>query len=335
MAEKKKVLMVESRESDLPEMQALIRAEYPEVEFAVVLGRPVNAAEVIAHGRDATVLYCHSSPLTEEIYAGLPELRTVVFNSVGYDATDPAVATRYGVAVTNVPDYCIDEVSAHTLSLLLYLQRGLDRLVQWVKDGNWGIQPIMTIPRLAGKTVGLYGFGRIGRAVARKLVGFDLNLIANDPFIPPEEAKPYGVELVSFEAMLARSDFISLHTPLDDSTRGAFGTATLRQMKPTAYLINCARGPIVDTEALYRALTEGWIAGAGLDVLANEPPAAAEQKLISLPNVVVTPHTAFYSTDAYADSRLKAANEVGRALRGEPPRMCVNPAVLPKLGFQV
>lgn len=333
MAEKKKVLMLEARERDLSELQAMIRAAYPAVEFTVVFGRPVDAAEVIARGRDAAVLFCHSSPITEEIFAGLPGLRAVVFGAVGFDAADPAIATRYGVAVTNVPDYCVDEVSAHTVALLLYLQRGFDRLVNWIKDGGWGIQPVMTVPRLAGKTVGLFGFGRIGRAVARKLAGFDLNLIACDPFIPPAEAKPYGVKLMSFEAMLEQSDFVSLHAPLDASTRGVFGEAALRRMKPTAYLINCARGPIVDTEALYRALTEKRLAGAGLDVLANEPPTAAEQKLIALPNVVVTPHSAFYSAEAYADSRRKAVDEVVRALRGEPPRMCVNPEVLPQLGF--
>jgi D-3-phosphoglycerate dehydrogenase len=335
VAEKKKVLIATRNDRTVELIKGLILKEYPDAEFEVALGTPVSEEEMIEKGQGAEAIVCGLQPITEKVYASLPGLRAVVYPSVGYDTTDPAVAAKYGVIVTNVPDYCLDEVSSHAVTLMLHMQRGLYKLIDYVKAGNWGIAPIMPRQRFSGLTVGFYGLGSIGREVAKKLSGFDVNMICNDPYLKEEAAAALNVKLVSFDELLAQSDFITLHAPLFPSTRGIFNEEAFKKMKPTAYIVNCARGPIIDTESLYKALTEGWIAGAALDVLEHEPPHDSDRKIIGLPNVIVTPHSAFYSVEAMEEQQLKAANEVGRALRGERPRICVNKAVLEKITWFV
>lgn len=310
-----------------------LKEEYPEAEI-VMLERRVTDEELIAAAEGAEVIF-GGHKMSEKIYAALPGLRAVPCPSVGFDAADTPAATKHGVVVTNVPDYCLDEVSGHAVTLLLHMQRGLYKLIPYVKDGNWGIAPIMPRQRLEGLTVGIFGFGSIARVTAKKLSGFKLNLLACDPYVSEEVAAQYGAKLASFDEMLEQSDFIIIHAPYLPSTKGVFNEEAFRKMKPTAYIVNVGRGPIIDTEALYKALTEGWIAGAGLDVLENEPPQESDMKIVALPNVVVTPHSAFYSEDAVREQLRKAANEAGRALRGERPRCCANRDVLAKIDWFV
>jgi D-3-phosphoglycerate dehydrogenase len=235
-----------------------------------------------------------------------------------------AAATDHGVPVVNVPDYGTDEVANHAVALLLNLARKIARLDRQTRGGAWDIFRIGPVTRLAGQTVGIVGCGRIGSAVARKLSGFDVRLLACDPYV---ETFPPGVQPVAFERLLAESDYVTVHCPLTEETRHAFDAESLAWMRPTAILINTARGGIVDTAALIDALQEGYLAGAGLDVLEQEPIDPASP-LLRMEQVIVTPHAAWYSEEGRSDLKRRAAEEAVRVLRGERPRHCVNAEAL-------
>jgi D-3-phosphoglycerate dehydrogenase len=242
------------------------------------------------------------------------------------DNVDLAAATSAGIVVTRVPDYCIDEVSDHTLALLLALARKIPFANAQVHAGRWEMPAVVPIHRLRGLVLGLAGFGKIPQLVAPKAKSFGLRVVAHDPYVPAEIFTRAGVEAVDFAQLLKISDFVSVHTPLLPETRGLFGADAFRQMKPTAYLINTARGPIVDELALARALNAGQLAGAALDVMAQEPP--VNSPLVGRANVILTPHTSFYSEESLVDLQVKAAEEVTRVLTGQAPRNPVNPEVL-------
>lgn len=253
--------------------------------------------------------------------------RIVSRYGVGVDNIAVDHATRLGIPVTNVPDYCCEEVSDHAMALLLACARRVVSFATATRRGVWDVRAGRPIPRLRGQTLGLVGFGRNARALAPKALGFGLRILAYDPWVGPEVVAPFGTMTPDLETLLGESDYVSIHVPLTPETRGLIGAATLRLMKPTAYLINTARGPIVDEAALGRALAEGWIAGAGLDVLEQEPPAPGHP-LLALENVVVTPHAAFYSETSVEELARKAAERVAQALRGEVPASVLNPEVL-------
>ena len=195
------------------------------------------------------------------------------------------------------------------------------------RNGIWNLQAGRPIPRLRGQTLGLIGYGNIARALVPKALGFGLNIIAYTPRLAADALEPWGKATNDLEQLLGESDYVSIHVPLTPETKGLVNAEALRKMKPTAYLINTSRGAIIDEDALYRALQEGWIAGAGLDVLVDEP-AMPANPLLSLDNVIVTPHAAFYSESAIHDLERKAAERVAQALRGEVPMNLVNPAVM-------
>ena len=202
-------------------------------------------------------------------------------------------ATELGIAVTYVPDYCVDEVSDHVMALLHTWNRKVAIFDRSVKEAGWGSVPLtMRVMRLRGKTIGIVGFGRIGLAVAVKARAFGLNILAADPVVPAEAVESLGGRLVDLPTLLAESDFVSLHAPLTPDTRHMIGKAQLAAMKPEAFLINAARGPLIDEAALYDALSNRGIAGAGLDVMEdNVPP--RDHPLIGLDNIIITPHVAF------------------------------------------
>jgi D-3-phosphoglycerate dehydrogenase len=228
--------------------------------------------------------------------------------------------------VTKVPDYCIDEVSDHAMALLLALVRKIPSANAQVHAGRWEMQAVVPIHRLRGSVLGLVGFGRIPQLVAPKAKSFGLRVVAYDPYIPQKIFSRAGVEGVDFPQLLQISDYVSIHSPLLPETTGMFNAEVFRQMKPTAYLINTARGPIVDEAALARALDAGQLAGAALDVMPQEPPSGSP--LLGRNNVIITPHTSFYSEESLVDLQTKAAEEVVRVLKGQAPRNPVNPEVL-------
>jgi D-3-phosphoglycerate dehydrogenase len=201
-----------------------------------------------------------------------------------------------------------------------------------VKENRWDWKSVQPISRLKDKTVGIIGFGRIGRKVAQRLKGFEVKILSYDPYVPEEIFREYGVEKVDFETLIKESDIITVHTPLTDETRHMIGEKELRSMKREAILINVSRGGIIDEKALYKALKERWISGAGLDVLEVEPP-SKDNPLLRLDNVIITPHMAWYSNKSLDEIRRKAAEEVARALSGQIPMNLVNRDVLKKLNL--
>jgi D-3-phosphoglycerate dehydrogenase / 2-oxoglutarate reductase len=257
------------------------------LRFQVVVAR--SDAEYLERCREADGLLIQYGDVTRRVLEGLPRVRVLVRYGVGVDGIDLAAATDHGVPVVNVPDYGTDEVANHAVALLLALARKIARLDRQTRGGGWDVFRIGPVTRLAGQTVGILGCGRIGSAVARKLSGFDVRLLGCDPYV---ETFPPGVQPVAFERLLAESDYLTIHCPLTDETRHAFDAESLGWMRPTSMLINTARGGIVDTAALTDALQQGFLAGAGLDVLEEEPIDPASP-LLRMEQVIVTPHAAW------------------------------------------
>jgi D-3-phosphoglycerate dehydrogenase / 2-oxoglutarate reductase len=253
----------------------------------------------------------------------LTRCRVIARFGIGVDNVDLPAATARGIVVTRVPDYCLDEVSDHAMALLLALVRKIPSSNARTHAGRWEMKAVTPIHRLRGTVLGLAGFGQIPRLLARKAKAFGLRVVAFDPFVSAPVMAAGGVERVEFEELLAISDYISIHTPLLPETRHLFNANAFRRMKPGAYLINTARGPIIDEAALARALDEKQLAGAALDVMEQEPP--ADSPLFGRENVILTPHTSFYSEESLIDLQTKAAEEVLRALTGQPVRNPVNP----------
>jgi D-3-phosphoglycerate dehydrogenase len=238
-------------------------------------------------------------------------------------------ATEEGIAVTYVPDYCVDEVSDHVMALLLTWNRQIGFYDQIAKQGKWGGTPSpVPLTRLRGQKLGVIGLGRIGRLVAHKAQAFGLEVLGYDPYLAESGSIPTAIKVVDLPTVLSESDYITIHTPLNDATRGLISTKELSLMKPTSFIINCARGPIIDEAALYAALRDGRIAGAGLDVLEQAAP-AADNPLFQLDNVLVTPHVAFLSQQAVHELEVRTAQATVDVLQGRMPQFLVNPGVLP------
>lgn len=286
----------------------------------------------LAAGADALLTL-----LTDRVDGALldaaPSLRAVAVLAVGTDSVDLAACRAHGVKVGNTPDVLTDATADLTLALILAAARRLPEASAAVRAGAWRTwEPAAFLGlELRGATLGIVGFGRIGRRVAEKARGFGLRLLACDPFLSPDAGTPYGATLVELDALLREADFVSLHCPLDAGTRGLIGAAQLARMKPTGALINTARGPLVDTAALVAALADGALAAAALDVTDPEPP-PPEHPLLALPNLLLTPHSAYYSDRARAEVRRRAVEHALGVLRGRWPEGHVaNPAVRERL----
>jgi D-3-phosphoglycerate dehydrogenase len=283
--------------------------------------------EIIALAREAdAVLNCYAK-MTARVVENLTRCKIIARYGIGVDNVDLAAATKARILVTNVPDYCIDEVSDHALALLLALARKIVTADAGVKSGTWSVTAYAEIRRLRGLTLGLIGFGKIAKALASKAQPLGMKLLVYDPYLDPEIISRHGAEAASLEKLLAEADAISIHVPLSQETRNLIGPRELAHMKPSAFLINTSRGGIVDEQALAIALKEGRLGGAALDVLSIEPP-PPDHPLRQAPNLILTPHLSFYSRESVIELQTKAAEEVARALKGEPPRSPVNPEVL-------
>ena len=283
---------------------------------------PASIMEVAAGADALLVTY---AKITADMIAGMPRCRIISRFGIGVDNVDLDAATDAGIVVTKVPDYCIDEVSDHAMALLLTAVRKIPLSNTQVHGGRWEMKAVVPIHRLRGTVLGLAGFGRIPQLVAPKAKAFGMKVIAFDPMLPAEVFAREGVERVDFPALLQQSDYISVHTPLVPETRNLFGRDAFRQMKPGSYLVNTARGPIVDEAALAEALDQQRLAGAALDVMPQEPPVGSP--LLGRDNVIITPHTSFYSEESLLELQRKAAEEVVAVLSGRPVRNPVNPGV--------
>lgn len=281
---------------------------------------------MIRAARDADALIIGFVPITARVMDALPRLRCVVRYGVGYETIDVPAAAARGIQVANVPDYCIPEVADHAMALLLALARKVIPLDASVRRGEWAtLKAAKPAHRIEGQTLGLIGMGRIGSAVVRRALGFGMRVVAHDKYLSPERAQAVGATLVDFDTLLREADFISIHTPLTPETRHLINAETIDKMKPSAYLINVARGAIVDTLALADALQRGKLAGAALDVFEQEP-LPDDHPIRNAPNVILHPHAAWYSEEAMIQLQVNAAEEVARALRGEPLKNPLTPA---------
>jgi len=289
----------------------------------VVVAQTTSEAQLLDIVPDADALLVCYAPITRRVIERLGRCRIIARYGIGVDNVDVPAATARGIVVTNVPDYCVEEVSDHALALLLACARKVPYLDRRVRGGRWEARDAAPMHRLRGRVLGLVGFGKIPRCLAGKARALGLDLLAFDPYVGAEPMAEHGVRKVTLEDLASRADFVSVHAPLMAETRGLIGEAVLRAMKPTAYLINTSRGPLVSEAALLRALREGWIAGAALDVLETEPPAAIDA-LRAQDMLIVTPHVAFYSEESVAELQRKAAENVIRVLSGEAPRYPVN-----------
>jgi len=288
--------------------------------------------ELIPVVKDADGLIVQWSKITREIIQSMEKCKVISRYGIGVDMVDLAAAGECGIPVCNVPDYCIEEVSTHTMSFLLMLNRHMMIHHDHVKSGKWGKGAVAGGPpgRLSSQTLGVVGMGNIGRAVVQKARCLGMKVLVYDPYVKPEQVADLGAELVSLDALLRQSDYVSLHCPLTDETRHLINKERLALMKPTAYLINMARGPVVDQPALYQALVDGTISAAALDVLEKEPP-DPDEPLFKLDNVIFTPHTSSWSAQSIVQLRKETAQNVVIVLKGEQPRSVVNRKALNKV----
>ena len=305
---------------------------YPELRDAVERsgGRFVvlDSPDALADYSDAATLVIHWLNVDGALLQSLPNCRLVVRYGVGYDNVDLKAASERGVTVCNTPSYCIDEVADHTLALLLAFARKVLPLADGVRNGGWragerSFPPPTSLQRLRGKTLGLVGFGNIGRAVAARVLVFGLRVLVHDPKVNAGEAKGLGMEKTDLELLLRTSDYVSLHVPLIPATHHLMNAERLGLMKPSAYLLNASRGPVVDEGALIDALQQGKLAGAALDVLEQEPP-APDNPLLTMENVIITPHYGAASDVSIEDQHREVIASVTAFLAGQTPPYAVN-----------
>jgi len=294
-----------------PAKKALARLD-PEYRMA----KSSSPEDILSVARDADAILVTYAKLPGELLRQLKNCKAIGRFGLGVDNIDLPAAKDLGIAVNYVPDYCLREVSDHAMALLLALARKVTFSNRLVQSGRWEVPPIVPLRRLEGQVLGLIGFGNIPRTLAPKAKAFGLHVLTHDPYVSQEALAAAGVEGVSFDELLARSDFISVHAPLLPATRELMNASTFAKMKKRAFLINTARGPLVDEAALVVALNSGQLGGAALDVVATEP-LAKDSPLLGRDNVILTPHTAFYSVEALEELQTKCAGDVARVLSGE------------------
>jgi D-3-phosphoglycerate dehydrogenase len=321
----------------------------PEVDFGDELLKPLDATlvrgwwmseeEIISHASDADAVIGVVSvqPFNRRLLTALPKCRVIAGIGIGYDKTDLEAATELGIAVTNVPDYCLDEVSGLAIGYMLALGHRLlqidravrERRVVFTVDKKALDEIARPMFRMRDQTLGIVGLGKIGTVTALKARGLGMRVIAYDPYVLGPVMESRGAMPVDLETLLKESDFVSIHTPLTLETNKMFGYEQFKKMKRTAFFINTARGGCVDQPGLIRALKEGLIAGAGIDVTADKP-MAPDNPFLTMPNVLLTGHSAWYSVTSEADLYRRPVTQVVQALKGELPAYTVNTEVKKK-----
>ena len=280
------------------------------------MAKSTGAEDILEVARDADAILVTYAKLPRDLIMQLTRCKAIGRFGLGVDNIDLPAAKEKGIAVNYVPDYCIREVSDHAMAMLLALIRKIPFSDGLVQAGRWEMPAVVPIRRIEGTVLGLLGFGNIPRLVAPKAQAFGMKVIAYDPYAKPELFKQAGVEGVDLDTLLATSDYVSVHAPLTPQTRGMVNAQAFGKMKKGAYIVNTARGPLIDEAALIAALDSGQLGGAALDVVAVEP-LAKESPLLGRDNVIITPHTAFYSIEALDELQSKCATDVARVLSGE------------------
>jgi len=318
--------------SPLPDYGEMLRQAGIDVEFVRVNCTTEDEIIAAAHDADAVIGAATFQQFSRKVIEGLAKCRLIMSMGIGFDKLDVAAATEHGILAANVPDYCLEEVSDHAMALILACTRKVLKLDRTVKEGGWKMEPDPdiqrtiwpTMSRLRGQTLGLIGLGRIPRTLVPKAKGFGVRIIAYDPYVDPSAFQSLGVERVGFDQLLSESDIISLHSALTSETRHLLGLEQFKKMKPSAYLVNTARGGLIDQEALYTALTDGYLAGAALDVTDPEP-ISPDDPLLKLDNVIITGHAAHSSIPAFIALLNRPGEEIARVFKGEWPVGLLNP----------
>jgi len=295
-------------------MLSKAEAELVEVKDTVDLEKFVQDADAIINTY---------AKLTAALIDKMKKCKLIIRNGIGVDTIDVEAASKKGIMVANIPFYCIDEVATHAVTLLLDCNRKATYLNNAVKAGKWDVKLAIPIYSLEDKVLGLMGFGKIAQLVGKKMIPFGMKIIAHDPYVSQSIGDKYGVTLVSFETLLRESDYISIHCPLLPQTRGVFNYEVFKQMKKTAYIINTARGPVINEKDLIIALQEGEIAGAGLDVLETDG-VDSNNPLLKMDNVIITPHSGWYSEESIKRRRTQTIENVIQVLHGGKPDSFVN-----------
>ena len=306
--------------------------ELSRVGAKVIEGNCLTEDDIIKVAGDARVLLVVFSRITRRVMEALPRCQAVVRYGIGYDTVDVAAATDNGILVVNVPDFCFEEVSNHAIALLLACAKKFIFMDRGVKAGRWEACKVAQSPMgsIWGETLGVIGCGNIGRRVARKAQCFDLRVIGADPFVDRSLTEECGITMVSLEELLKESDYVSVNTFLNADTRHLLGEKEFSQMKSSAYIINTARGPVIDEPALIKALQEKQIAGAGLDVFEQEP-VDPDNPLLKMDNVIALPHSASFSDASFRRLARSVGQEAARVVSGKWPRNVVNSGVKPKV----
>lgn len=289
------------------------------------------AAEILRHVGDADIVLVNMAKFDREVIAGLERTQVILRHGIGYDNVDVAATTSHGIVFANQKTASSEDVAEHAVLLLLatYKKKNIqDKIFQdWMATGAWSSKRIFPLHRLNGKTLGIVGCGNIGSRVFHKMKGFGVKILVCDPYLSPRRFADLGVPNTPFEELLRESDMVTVHVPVTDETRGMFDLAHFALMKKTAVLVNTARGPIIKTADLIEALRQGLLAGAGIDVFEKEPP-PPDFPLLTMDNVILTPHIAWYSEEGGEDIRIMIMDDVKAILAGKLPRHVVNPEVL-------
>ena len=320
--DKHKVLYADSSFENLRDFENALAA----VGATVVYGGCKTQEDVIASGSDAVCIVTELIPLDETVFQACPALKLVFTNNVGTDLIDIPAATRRGIRVCNNPDYNLREVAEHTLALLLSLIRKIPVADAYVRSGGYDYNYLAPLRLFEGSTVGLLGFGRIARSVAKKLSGFDVRVLFYDPYV--EQTRIGHAEKTSFKTLLQTSDYLCVHAPLTEQTRHVLNAETLSWMKPGAAVVNAARGELIDTPALIEALKSGRLNGAALDVVEEHTSLGPDHELCRMDNVILTPHSAWLSEDAYEHCKQDLTNDIVRFFKNQPLKALLNPEVL-------
>jgi D-3-phosphoglycerate dehydrogenase len=319
---KQKVLYADSSFDDLSDFDRSLAS----VDAIVVHGYCKTPEDVIASGSDAVCIITESIPLNEMVFKACPALKLVYTNNVGMDLIDIPAATRHGIRVCNNPDYNLREVAEHTIALLLSLIRKIPKANDYVRSGGYDYNYLSPLKRFEGSSVGFVGFGRIAQFVAKKLAGFDVRVLFYDPYV--KKTHIGQAEKTSLEMLLKNSDYLCIHAPLTEKTHHLINADTLNLMKPGAAIVNAARGELIDTLALMEALKSGRLSAAALDVVEDHTSLGPEHPLCRMDNVILTPHSAWLSEDAFIQCKNDLTDEIVRFFNNQPLKALLNPEAL-------
>ncbi|RSL35355.1 C-terminal binding protein [Salibacterium salarium] len=293
------------------------------VDAELITAQCRTEEDVIEMAQGVDGIISQYAPISEKVIQSLDNCKVIARYGVGFDTIDVKAATEKGMMVSNVTDYCAEEVSNHAFALLLASARKIVQLHESVQNEKWDAKIMKPVYRLSEQTLGLVGFGNIPQMLAKKAQAFGLDIITYDPFASADVAASMGVRIVELDELCHESDFISVHPPLNKHTQGMLSDDQFKKMKKEAFVINTARGPVIDEAALIRALQAGEIAGAGLDVLETEP-ISQDNPLLEMDNVILNPHAAFYSAESETELKQKTAQNVADVLQGNFPTYLVN-----------